>query len=126
MKKFKSVHKRNGREFILTFKGEEILAFDIEKKTEKAISENTVKRWHDVKEEIKEEKPKKKKKSTKSKGKDKRKKMTAAQVREIRKKKDEGMSISKLAKEYGMSYSGMYWIVKGNTWANLDKEDASA
>ena len=124
MKQFKSINTRNGREFILTFKGDEIVAHDIEKGKDKVISENTVKRWHEIGEEIKQEKPKKR--STKSNGQDKRKKVTAEQVREIRQKKAEGMSISALAKEFGMSYSGMYWIVKGNTWANLDKEDASA
>lgn len=126
MKKYHSVNKRNGRKFILTFNDDNtVLAYDIEKKTEKAISLNTVKRWHEVGEEIKPEQPKKKaaKKSTKAKGKDKRKKVTEEQVREIREKKKAGASISSLAKEYGLSYSGMYWIVKGNTWAKLDKEE---
>src|SRR5699024_8997297 len=51
---------------------------------------------------------------------DKRKKVTAEQVIEIREKRETGQSINSLAKEYGMSYSGMYWIVKGNTWKHLD------
>lgn len=119
MKKFYSVNKRNGRKFILTFKeGGEVIAYDIEKKQEKAISLNTIKRWHEIGEEIKPEEPKGEKK-----GVDKRRKVTEEQVREIREKRKAGASISSLAKEYGLSYSGMYWIVKGNTWKKLDEEE---
>src|SRR5699024_12079186 len=116
VKKFNSVHKRNGRKFVLTFmENDKVKAYDVEKETEKVISINTVKRWHEVGEEIKTEPKKETKKENK---KDKRKKVTAEQVLEIREKKEAGQSISSLAKEYGLSYSGMYWIVKGNTWAD--------
>jgi len=123
VKKFNSVHKRNGRKFVLTFmENDKVKAYDVEKETEKVISINTVKRWHEVGEEIKTEPKKETKKENK---KDKRKKVTAEQVLEIREKKEAGQSISSLAKEYGLSYSGMYWIVKGNTWAHLDEKKES-
>ena len=122
MNKFKAVNKRNGRNFILNYSVDSIIAYDIEKEIEKEISSKTVKRWYEVGEEIIPE-PKKNKKSVKeNKGKDKRKKVTEEQVRQIREQKNAGASISQLAKDFGLSYSGMYWIVKGNTWANLDKE----
>jgi len=125
MNKFKAVNKKNGRNFILNFQTDSVIAYDVEKETEKEISTKTVKRWYLVGEEIIPEIKKEKvaKKPVKeNKGKDKRKKVTEEQVREIREQKNVGASISQLAKDFGLSYSGMYWIVKGNTWANLDKE----
>ena len=129
MRKFNSINKRNGRKFILTFieGNDKVKAYDVEKQEEKEVSINTIKRWHEVGDEIKPEPKKKttarKKSNKKNKGTDKRRKVTEKQVIEIRKKRDEGQSINSLAKEYGMSYSGMYWIVKGNTWAHLDKKE---
>lgn len=123
MKKFNSVHKGNGRNFVLIFvEGEsKVKAFDIEKNQEKDISKSTVKRWHEVGSEIKPE-VKKKQIAKESKKTDRRKKVTAEQVIQIRIRNKQGESISSLANNYGMSYSGMYWIVKGNTWAYLDEE----
>lgn len=119
MKRFNAVHKGNGRKFMITFKeGEKPVAFDIERKQEKVISQKTVDRWYDIGQELKPEPEKKKGPRIR----DSRKKMNLAQVIEIREKRKAGHSINSLAKEYGMSYSGMYWICKGNTWADLNKE----
>lgn len=50
---------------------------------------------------------------------DGRKKLTEEQVYEVRAKFADGQSKASLAREYGMSYSGIHWVVNGNTWAYL-------
>lgn len=52
MKKFEAVNKRNGRKFVITFEGEKIYAFDIEKDSAKEVSSATIKRWYELGEEI--------------------------------------------------------------------------
>lgn len=113
MKRFNATHRKNGKHYILSFLDNgKIRAYDIEGQERTTISKPTVKRWYLIGDEIKPGKA----------ARDTRKKLTIQQVEEVRKKHSDGQSIISLSKEYGMSYSGMYWICKGATWADMDKE----
>jgi len=49
-------------------------------------------------------------------------KLTAAQVSEIRERRERGETYMSLARRFGVSHGAIYWILIGRTWAGLGEQ----